>query len=147
MLKKTITYQDYFGTSRTEDFYFNLSQTELSDMQMSVEGGLKDKLDRMIKAKDNVEIYNTFVEIVAAAYGEVSPDGKYFLKEDDEGHKLFKKFKSSPAYDALMDEICQSEGTIAEFCNGIIPKKTKEAPVPQDHKRPARPEHIRPVEE
>jgi hypothetical protein len=83
MLKKTITYQDYFGTTRTEDFYFNLSQTELSDMQMSVDGGLNVKLDQMIKAQDNKEIYNTFVEIVAAAYGEVSPDGKYFLKEDE----------------------------------------------------------------
>jgi hypothetical protein len=134
MLKKTITYQDYFGTTRTEDFYFNLSQTELSDMQMSVDGGLNVKLDQMIKAQDNKEIYNTFVEIVAAAYGEVSPDGKYFLKEDEEGHKLFKKFKSSPAYDALMDDICQNEGTIAEFCNGIIPKKVKE---PQDHQQPS----------
>lgn len=127
MLKKTITYQDYFGTTRTEDFYFNLSQTELSDMQMSVDGGLNVKLDQMIKAQDNKEIYNTFVEIVAAAYGEVSPDGKYFIKEDEEGHKLCKKFKQSPAYDVLMDEICKDESTVAEFCTGIIPKEIREA--------------------
>lgn len=134
MLKKTITYEDYFGTIRTEDFYFNLSQTELSDMQMSVEGGLNVMLDKMIQAKNNKEIYNTFVEIVLAAYGELSPDGRYHLKEDDEGHKLYKKFKQSPAYDVLMDEICQNEGTIAEFCKGIIPKKVTE---PQDHQKPA----------
>ena len=142
MLKKTITYEDYFGTKRTEDFYFNLSRTELSDMQMSVDGGLNVKLEQMINASDNREIYYKFVEIVLAAYGEVSPDGRYFLKEDEKGNKLSDKFRRSPAYDALMDEICQSQATVAEFCNGIIPKAAKEPAAPQDHKMP---ENIHPV--
>lgn len=132
MLKKTITYTDYLGTTRVEDRYFNLSKSELSDMQMSVEGGLDKWLDKIMKGKSNREIYNTFVEIVDKAYGELSPDGKYHLKEDEEGHKLYKKFKQSPAYDALMDDICQNESTIAEFCKGILPKNL---PAPEDHKQ------------
>lgn len=127
MLKKTITYTDYFGTERTENLYFNLSKTELADMQMSVDGGFNNKLKEMLDAVNNREIYNTFVKIVLAAYGEVSPDGKYFLKKDEEGHKLANKFRQSLAYDALMDEICKDETTIAEFCNGIIPKEIKDA--------------------
>ncbi len=126
MIKKTVTYTDYLGTTRTEDVYFNLSKSELSDMQMSVDGGFDKKLKDMMNAVKSKEIYNTFVEIVLAAYGEVSPDGKYFLKEDEEGHKLYKKFRQSPAYEAIMDEICQNETTIAEFCNGIIPKEVRE---------------------
>lgn len=132
MLKKTITYTDYLGTTRTEDLYFNLSRSELSDMQMSVDGGLDKWLDKIMKGKSNREIYNTFVEIVDKAYGELSPDGKYHLKEDEEGHKLYKKFKQSPAYDALMDDICQNESTIAEFCKGILPKSL---PTPTDHQQ------------
>ena len=132
MLKKTITYTDYLGTTRVEDHYFNLSKSELSDMQMSVEGGLDKWLDKIMKGKSNREIYNTFVEIVDKAYGELSPDGKYHIKEDEEGHKLYKKFKQSPAYDALMDDICQNETTIAEFCKGILPKNL---PAPEDHKQ------------
>lgn len=132
MLKKTITYTDYLGTTRTEDSYFNLSRSELSDMQMSVDGGLDKWLDKIMKGKSNREIYNTFVDIVDKAYGELSPDGKYHLKEDEEGHKLYKKFKQSPAYDALMDEICQNESTIAEFCKGILPKSL---PTPTDHQQ------------
>lgn len=132
MLKKTITYTDYLGTTRVEDHFFNLSKSELSDMQMSVEGGLDKWLDKIMKGKSNREIYNTFVEIVDKAYGELSPDGKYHLKEDEEGHKLYKKFKQSPAYDALMDDICQNESTIAEFCKGILPKNL---PAPEDHKQ------------
>lgn len=122
MLKKTITYTDYLGTNRTEDFYFNLSKTELSDMQMSVEGGLNVMLEKMMNAANNKDIYNTFVDVVLKAYGELSPDGRFHIKEDDEGHKLYKRFKQSPAYDALMDEICKDESTIAEFCKGILPQ-------------------------
>lgn len=133
MIKKTITYEDYLGTVRTEDFYFNFSKTELSDMQMSVEGGLNVQLEQMIKAKDNKEVYNKFVDIVLNSYGELSPDGRYHIKEDENGNKLYKKFKQSPAYDALMDEICKDEASIAEFCNGIIPKQVRE---PQDHLQP-----------
>lgn len=140
MVKKTIKYEDYLGNVRTEDFYFNLSKTELSDMQMSVEGGLNVQLEKMLSASDKKDIYNTFVEIVLAAYGEVSPDGRYFLKKDENGHKLSDKFRQSPAYEVLMDEICENETTIAEFCNAIIPKAIREAGenkvVPQDHKRP-----------
>lgn len=141
MLKKTITYEDYLGNTRTEDFYFNLSKSELSKMQMSVDGGLNKKLEQIINAGDSKEIYNNFVEIVDAAYGELSPDGKFHIKEDENGYPLYKRFKQSPAYDALMDEICQSTETVAEFCNGIIPKSVKENG-PQDHKAPA---NINPV--
>lgn len=41
MLKKTISYTDYDGNQRTEDFYFNLSMAELTEMQMGVEGGMR----------------------------------------------------------------------------------------------------------
>lgn len=136
MIKKTITYTDYLGNNRTEDFYFNLSKTELSDMQMSVDGGFNVQLEKMMNAANNKEIYDTFVDVVLKAYGELSPDGRYHLKEDEDGHKLYKKFKQSPAYDALMDEICQDQNTIAEFCKGILPKEVQQEG-PQDHKAPA----------
>ena len=88
MLKKTITYTDYLGNTRTEDFYFNLSKSELSDMQMSVEGGFNVQLEKMMNSANNKEIYNTFVDVVLQAYGELSPDGRYHIKEDENGHKL-----------------------------------------------------------
>ena len=131
MLKKTITYVDYLGTTRTEDFYFNLSKTELSDMQMSVEGGFNVQLEKMMNAKDNNDVYHTFVNVVLQAYGELSPDGRFHLKEDENGNKLYKKFKQSPAFDVLMDEISQSTETVAEFCKGILPTQVQaDGPAP-----------------
>ena len=137
MLKKTITYVDYLGTTRTEDLYFNLSKADLSDMQMSVDGGLSAKLESMVKAANNREVYNQFNEIILEAYGELSPDGKYHIKKDPEGHRLADRWRQSPSYDAFMDEICQSEASIAEFCRGIVPKNLNhdgtEKHIPQDH--------------
>ena len=43
MLKKTITYVDYNGTERTEDFYFNLTKAEILEMELSTEGGMQHK--------------------------------------------------------------------------------------------------------
>lgn len=40
MLKKTITYKDYNGVERTEDFWFNLNETEITEMELGVHGGL-----------------------------------------------------------------------------------------------------------
>ena len=42
MLKKTINYTDYNGNERTEDFYFNLTEAEILEMEMSKTGGLAD---------------------------------------------------------------------------------------------------------
>ena len=45
MLKKTIAYTDYNGTTRKEDFYFNLTQAEVTELEVSVEGGLVEMIN------------------------------------------------------------------------------------------------------
>ena len=51
MLKKTVTYTDYNGVERTEDFYFNLTRSELMEMHLTTEGGMDEKINSIIKAK------------------------------------------------------------------------------------------------
>ena len=53
MLKKTMTYTDYDGVTRTEDFYFNLTQAEVAEMEMSVDGGLTKLINRITAAKES----------------------------------------------------------------------------------------------
>ena len=55
MLKKTVTYTDYNGVERTEDFYFNLSKAEVTEMELSVDGGLAQMLENIVNSKDNKE--------------------------------------------------------------------------------------------
>lgn len=60
MLKRSITYTDYNGGTRTEDFYFNLTQAEVTEMELSVDGGLVEMINRIVAAQDGKQIIATF---------------------------------------------------------------------------------------
>ena len=62
MLKKTIAYTDYNGTTRKEDFYFNLTQAEVTELEVSVEGGLVEMINRIVAAQNGKVIIETFTE-------------------------------------------------------------------------------------
>ena len=83
MLKKTVTYVDYNGVKRTEDFYFNLTKAEVAEMELSVQGGFSKMLEEIVASKDNVQIVNLFKQMVLKSYGEKSPDGRRFIKSDE----------------------------------------------------------------
>ena len=121
MYKKTITYTDYNDEEVTEDFYFNLTETEISMMDLETEGGLRDKIDRIIKAKNTPELAKLFKEIILAAYGEKTPDGKYFRKSPE----ISQKFTYSPAYNIMFMEFATDAGSAAEFINGVVPKQLR----------------------
>ena len=48
MYKKTVTYTDFNGVERTEDFYFNFTKAELIDMQLSTDGGLLEIIKKIV---------------------------------------------------------------------------------------------------
>lgn len=119
MVKKTITYTDYNGVDRTEDFYFNLTEAELIDMQMNEVGGLGELIQRVTAARDDVTTYNIFKDLIRRAYGEKSPDGKRFIKTPE----VKDAFMQTEAYSIIFMELMQDEKKAAAFVNGIIPQK------------------------
>lgn len=121
MLKKTITYTDYNGTERTEDFYFNLNKAELAEMEMSTQGGLGDKIKRIVEAKDIPSIVEIFKDLILKAYGVKSDDGKRFIKTK----ALTEEFTQTEAYSELFMELATNEDEAANFINSIIPKDLK----------------------
>lgn len=123
MLKKTISFTDYNGAERKEDFYFNLSEAECLEMEMSVQGGLIEKINRIIAAQDNPSLFALFKDLVLKAYGEKSADGRKFLKFDGNGRRLSDDFQQTEAYSILIMELATNAEIAAEFVNGIIPKK------------------------
>lgn len=118
MLKKEITYEDFDGVQRTETHYFNITRTELIDLQTSYVGGLDEYLSKIVAEKDTVKIMEMFSKIVDVAYGIKSPDGRLFMKTEE----ATKEFKSTLAYDQFMWEIMSDEIKASEFINGIVPK-------------------------
>ena len=117
MLKKTITYTDYNGTERTEDFYFNLTKAEIMEMEMGVEGGLVEMINKIVAAKDAPAIIAIFKKLILKAYGEKSADGKRFIKSDE----ISTAFSQTEAYSDLYMELATNADEAAKFVNGIVP--------------------------
>ena len=113
MLKKTITYKDYNGVERTEDFYFNLSKAEAMEMELSITGGLTEMIRKIVAAQDTPTIIATFKQIILKAYGEKSPDGRRFIKSEE----LSKAFSETEAYSDLYMELATDANAAAEFVN------------------------------
>ena len=107
MLKKTMTYEDYNGVPRTEDFYFNLTPAEVTEMELSVDGGLVEMINRVVAAQD----------------------GKRFVKNQE----IRDAFAQTNAYSDLFMELATDAKAAAAFVNGVIqqPKKAP-APAPQN---------------
>ena len=122
MLKKTITYTDYNGAQREEDFYFNLTKAELMEMEMSTSGGLAEMIQNIVKAQDAPAIIKIFKDLVLKAYGEKSLDGKRFMKVDENGTPLSIAFSQTEAYSNLFMELATNTEAASEFVNGIVPK-------------------------
>lgn len=121
MLKKTITYTDYNGSERTEDFYFNLTKAEVMEMEMSTSGGLTEMINRIVAAQDAPAIISIFKKLVLKAYGVKSPDGKRFIKSEE----LSTEFSQTEAYSQLFMELATNADEASKFVNGIVPSTDK----------------------
>ena len=126
MLKETITYEDYNGNQRTEDHYFNLTETELMKMEMSMNGGLAEMIQRVVAAQDAPSIIKVFDEMILNSYGQKSLDGKRFIKVDEKGRRLADDFKQTEAYSQLFMKLATDADAAAKFVNGIMPAKLAE---------------------
>ena len=122
MLKKTITFEDFDGNERTEDFYFNLTEAELTDLELSVSGGFGSLIDKITKTQDVPEIMKIFKQIIKLAYGIKSPDGRRFEKSE----AIYNDFAQTNAFSQLYMELASDEQKASDFINGILPKKILE---------------------
>ena len=118
MLKKTVTYTDYNGSERTEDFDFNLTKAEIMEMELTTVGGLSAMIEKIVAAKDGPTIIKTFKDLVLKAYGEKSADGRRFIKSPE----IAEAFSQTEAYSQIFMELATDDEAAAKFVNGIIPE-------------------------
>ena len=117
MLKKTITFTDYNGNERTEDYYFNLTQAEVTEMELSVEGGLVEMIRRIVAAQDGKQIMAVVRDLILRSYGEKSPDGRRFIKNQE----VRDNFAQTEAYSKLFMEFVTNADAASAFVKGIAP--------------------------
>ncbi len=118
MFKKQITYENFNGEEVTEVLYFNLTEAELLELELTHPGGYSDYLNRIIEAKDRATLVSIFKELILLAYGEKSPDGRSFMKSPEISHA----FQCTNAYNVLFMELATNDEAAAAFANGVVPK-------------------------
>lgn len=118
MFKKSITFEDFDGRTVTEDYYFNLTKTELLQLEAQTPGGLGASLERIGKTQDFNRIVQEFTRIVLASYGVRSEDGKRFMKND----QIREEFQQTAAWDALFFELATKADAASAFVTAVFPK-------------------------
>ena len=134
MLTKKVTYEDFNGNTVTEELQFNLTKTEAmdiafalpDDVKKTVQTGPEDVTEELAKKilarMGDTKIFDFIKTVVLKAYGEVSEDGRKFIKKDENGKDLSIEFSQSLAYDAIITELMTSDETAAmSFVNALLP--------------------------
>lgn len=122
MFKRDITYTDFDGNQQTETFYFNLSKPELTTLDVSHEDGMGAFLEKVVKSGDNQAIFEQFLNLILSAYGERSEDGKRFIKSPE----IREAFTQTAAWEALFDELTQTESGMLDFIVNVFPADMRE---------------------
>lgn len=118
MLKREIAYEDFNGNQVIDTFYFNISKTELIELEVEYQEGFGVMIQKIIDAKDNKALIKQFKEIILLAYGQKSDDGKRFVKSD----QLREEFSQTAAFNTLFIEFATDDKAAAIFLKSVLPR-------------------------
>lgn len=125
MLKKTITYTDFDGNERTEDCYFNLTQTELTEIALNMPSDISTNITEVneqavagiIDKLGGDGVFKFVKELMLKSYGIKSADGRRIEKSE----QLSTEFSQTLAFDQMFMELMSDDEAAANFVNAIIP--------------------------
>lgn len=133
MFSDTVTYVDFNGNERSEELFFNISETESLKFLTSVEGGYDAYLQKVLDEFDNMKVeddhsrvqavtkvLDVYEDIILAGYGEKSDDGKRFMKSEG----ITNNFKCSAAYEALLLKFFEDPEYGVKFVVAVLPNNT-----------------------
>lgn len=123
MYKKNITYTDFNGDERTDAFYFNLSDAEILDLQVSYGGDMSRIMSNMLEKHDAKGLLGIITDLILTSYGEKSNDGKRFMKNQE----IRDGFVTTDAYSKLVLDLLNDEKEFEKFMTNVIPSAKREA--------------------
>lgn len=126
-----ITYTDYNGNERTDEFWFNISKAELVLMEMRSPGGdLESYLTAISSTSDTNELANFFEEIIRMSYGVKTAGGGF-----DKNPAHFEKFKQSAAYNEILFKFITDTDFAIDFVNGTVEQNLEKQAVIGDRNK------------
>lgn len=128
MFKHNVTYTDFNGMSRQEDFYFHLSLPEATRIEAEL-GMPIDKYAEELQRGNNLKNLLDFLEkMILNSYGKKTSDGRSFHKSKE----LREEFENSQAYAELFEQLLLNPDLARKFGEGVAdngkPKKNQVAP-------------------
>jgi len=122
MYKKNITYTDFNGDERTDAFYFNLSDAEILELQVSYGGDMSRIMRNMLEKRDAKGLLGIITNLIQTSYGEKSSDGKRFMKNQE----IRDSFVTTDAYSKLVLELLNDDKEFEKFMTNVIPSDRRE---------------------
>lgn len=138
MYTKKLTYNLFNGETVTEVFQFNLTEEELYRKESGA-SSIQEKIHEIIglsnpdeiknmngaemSGKNRLRMLELFREFMDMSYGVLSADGRFFDKSPENLHR----FQSTQAYSDLFMLFASNAEEAANFVNGIMPDKLRDA--------------------
>lgn len=125
MYKITKKYTDFNGVEKEEDFYFNLTKADILKMELSEEGGMDKRLQRLVKTQDMKEAIKVFEGLLLMSFGVKTDDGRFVRNEEAR-----QRFVSSAAYSEIYFDLATNPEEAQKFVEGVIPKLDNTSSIP-----------------
>ena len=128
MFKHNITYVDFNGIERKEDFYFHLSGPEVIRIEAEIGKPIKEHTEELVANQNIKELLEFLERIVLNSYGKKTSDGKSFIKNK----QLREEFEYSQAYAELFEQLLTNAELARKFGEAVVDngkaKKNQVAP-------------------
>lgn len=122
MFSRDFEYTGYDGKPKKDTYWFNLTEAELYEIDLSSIHGFTGEMSRLLKEERTKEIVDAFKGIILNSVGVVSADGRKFIKNEE----VKEDFYRSKAYSQLFVELVSSGEKVAEFLKGAIPEEIRQ---------------------
>lgn len=116
MLKQTITYIGHDGKEKTKDFYFSLTKGEITELHLSLPGGLDGFMERLGDDPDPEDVIEVFKKIILKSYGKRTATNSFIKSKE-----LSEEFAATDAYSELFLKFLDNEDNfVNKFLEGAI---------------------------
>ena len=122
MFSREFEYTGYDGQPKKDTYWFNLTEAELYEIDLSSIRGFTGEMTKLLKEERTKEIVDAFKSIILGAVGSVSADGRKFIKNEE----IKEDFYRSKAYSQLFVELVSSGEKLAEFLKAAIPEEIRQ---------------------
>lgn len=123
MYAKKIKAVDFRGRTYEREYLFNLTRSELVELEASADGGLQEYIKRIVNTEKSSELVPLFKKLILMSYGEISDDGTMFIKNHPTRGNLGQEFAQTAAFDEMFTEFVTNPDAANEFIQKILPSQ------------------------